>query len=134
MNRSRMMALVVVVAGAVFAAACGGGAGSSFCNSGSALSSKMGNCFSSDGGTSTMSLNTCASSSFVSACETAYGKCSSADQTILNDYVTCVNGLSTCTSSTESTWLTAFAQCGTQMTSVSATCQAAMGGLSNSCQ
>ena len=81
-----------------------------------------------------MSLNTCSSSSVVSACETAYGKCSSADQTILNDYVTCVNGLSTCTSSTESTWFTAFAQCGAQMTGISTTCQAAMAGLSGSCQ
>ncbi|MHB8416754.1 MAG: hypothetical protein ACYDCL_01675 [Myxococcales bacterium] len=119
MKRNTALMFVSIVSGAVAAAACGGG-GNSFCNLGPTFQSKVGSCGTASDGGITVCLPSAAA---VSSCQSAYGNCTSADQTILNNSVTCVNNLPTCTTATEGAWLEQLVQCAKPLAGVSSGCQ-----------
>jgi hypothetical protein len=48
--------------------------------------------------------------------------CTDADKTKINNYVACLNNLPTCTVATQSTWVTSFSNCASQLTGLSNGC------------
>ncbi|HSP18208.1 MAG TPA: hypothetical protein VLQ79_01745, partial [Myxococcaceae bacterium] len=48
--------------------------------------------------------------------------CTDADKTKINNYVSCLNNLPTCTTTTQTAWLTSLSSCASQLTGVSSGC------------
>ncbi len=112
MNKTLLVVLAAVGAAAALVA-CGG----DFCSRASSLdlSSKSGTCTN-----VTVSKNAC--SSDVNKCEAAVKPCSSADQTLLNNWITCMQNISPCQAGQEQQFSSAFLSCASPLSGLSSAC------------